>query len=92
MSSNVKTFPGNPYKRLKARYGARMVPCMVSGRYLLFPEQSAGHLGGGEFIPVDVMTMGGDDKPRKLCEMVITREDLLAALTACKAPVDQAGN
>ena len=59
---------------------------MVSGRWLQFPEKSAGHFGGGEFIALDVMTEGEDEKPRKLCGLVVTRKDLLRVINAIKEP------
>ncbi len=61
--------------------GPLHVECQVSGRYLQFHEKSD-IVQGGEFITVDVMPMQiEDDKPvRRICELIITREDLLEAL------------
>lgn len=86
MSSNVTTFPTTPHKRMARRLGARYVPCQVTDRYLEFPELSAGKFGGGEFIPIQVMTLASG-KPKRICEVILTREELEAALKACKAPV-----
>lgn len=51
---------------------------MISSRWLNFSEHSS-VLEGGEFISVDVMT-DTNGRPRKLCELVVTREDLERAL------------
>lgn len=61
--------------------GPLTVECQVSGRCLKFHENSS-VLQGGEFITVDVMSMQIEDdkKPRKICDLIITREDLLEAL------------
>ena len=68
----------------KKRVGKYGVPCMVSSRWLQFPEKSAGHFGGGEFIDVDVMTEGENEKPRRICHLVVTREDLLRVINSVK--------
>ncbi|MFP3569970.1 hypothetical protein [Paraburkholderia sp. SIMBA_030] len=31
-------------------------------------------------MTIDVMTLGDDDQPRKLCELVLEKEDLIAML------------
>jgi hypothetical protein len=61
--------------------GPLCVECQVSGRYLRFHEKSD-IVRAGEFITVDVMAMQMDeDKPsKKICELIITREDLMNAL------------
>jgi hypothetical protein len=51
----------------------------VSGRWLAFPEKSE-FVADGHHMFVDVMTMSGDENPRKLCTLCISKEDLLAAL------------
>jgi len=38
--------------------------------------------GGGEFISIDVMTTGNDDKTHRLCSLIVTREDLLRVIHA----------
>ena len=86
MKNNVEPLPVNVHKSIAKRLENLYVPCMISGRYLEFPAQSGGHFKGGEFIPISVMTVGNDNQPRKICELVLTREQLLAALAACKQP------
>jgi hypothetical protein len=42
--------------------GKGYVPCQVSGRWLQFSEESTVLLSG-EYIPIDVKTLGKDGKP-----------------------------
>ena len=81
MSDKVKNFPITYSQRRKNMMGPLRVECQISGRYLQFHEKSD-IVQGGEFITVDVMPMQiEDDKPvRRICELIITREDLLEAL------------
>ncbi len=79
MSAKVVRFPSS-YKMLRKKLGSRLVECQISGRWLQFPEKSAGQFRGGEFIPLSVMTLDSNEEPRKLCEMVVTKEDLLKAI------------
>ena len=81
MSDKVKKFPITYSQRRKNIMGPLHVECQVSGRYLQFHEKSD-IVQGGEFITVDVMPMQiEDDKPvRRICELIITKEDLLEAL------------
>lgn len=57
--------------------------CQVSGRWLQFPEAARENPNGAgthALMTVDVMTTNADGKERKLCEMVLAREDLLRIL------------
>lgn len=59
------------------------VDCQVSGRYLQFPEAALENPTGAgtqALMTVDVMTADAEGKERKLCELVLAREDLLAIL------------
>jgi hypothetical protein len=55
------------------------VECQVSGRWLQFPEKASA-VGGKSFMVIDVMTLGSDEQPRKFCELVLAKEDLIAML------------
>ena len=81
MNGKITKFPITRSERRKNMVGPLNVECLVSGRYLCFHEKSA-VLQDGEFITVDVMAMQMDeDKPsKKICELIITREDLMNAL------------
>ena len=81
MSEKITKFPITYSQRRKNINGPLCVECQVSGRTLQFHEQS--HVcASGEFITIDVMAMQmEDDKPaRKICELIVTKEDLLDAL------------
>ncbi|MFJ1470086.1 hypothetical protein [Massilia orientalis] len=59
------------------------VDCAVSGRWLQFPATAQEVEMGGctqELMFVSVMTTNEDHKDRKLCELVLAREDLLHIL------------
>lgn len=78
---NILELPIKFYQYRKNIKGPLCVECQVTDRYLQFYPSSA-NLVGGEFIFVDVMTTQDDEeKPyKKSCQLVITREDLLAPL------------
>lgn len=84
MEKKVVRIPINSMTRLKNKLGKGAVPCQVSDRWLKFPTESAGHFGGGEFIVLDVMTLDKNESQRKICELVVTREDLLSAINGVK--------
>ena len=77
--SNVTRFPGSGERRDRRNLKNGIVECQVSGRWLQFPE-TATVVGGKGFMFVDVMTLGSDEQPRKLCEMVLAKEYLVAML------------
>jgi hypothetical protein len=80
MNNKVTDFPITYSQRRKNIMGPHCVECQVSGRYLRFSEKSD-VVSSGEFISVDVMAMPIEGEPeRKICGLVITREDLLEAL------------
>lgn len=71
----------NPYQARKERLEDRMVSCIVSPRWLEFGPRAEYH--DGDYIHhVDVMTWGADDRPRKLCELLIPQKALEAAIRA----------
>lgn len=81
--SNIKKFPITFTQRQKNERGKTFVSCQVSDRWLRFSEEST-KLEGGEFISLDVMTLGSDEKEKKICELVVTREELVEALSNIK--------
>ena len=68
-------------QRRKNMLGPLIVECEVSSRYLKFDKHSSISTNG-EFIHLDVMSnpSGDEGKSRKLCELIVTREDILEAL------------
>jgi hypothetical protein len=84
MNKKVIRMPIKAYQRWKNFVGKYGVPCMISNRWLSFPEESAGHFQAGESIRIDVMTLDSNEKPRRLCELVVTREDLVRVINMVK--------
>jgi len=67
-------------------HGDFSVPCLISSRWLEFSGMCDYRIGAGEVIGVAVMTEGADGNPRKLCELMVTREDLLSVLDLIESP------
>ncbi|PUA29473.1 MAG: hypothetical protein B0W54_02475 [Cellvibrio sp. 79] len=75
----VTRFPYSPDRTKRLNLIKRIVPCQVSGRWLQFPE--ALHCQpDGTYMLINVMTDNGEGKERKLCELVLYKEDLEAIL------------
>ncbi|MDM5188582.1 hypothetical protein QUF99_15035 [Bacillus sp. DX4.1] len=66
-------------RRINER-GEGYVECEVSNRWLQFHDI----VEDLELIPVDVMTENIDGKERKLCELILKKEDILRALNLYK--------
>ena len=79
----IVRFPVNAEKRIENRRGKHSVSCKVTNRWLSFEETAQKvHFGDGEIgtaIFVYVMTDTGE-KPRRICELCITLEDLQRVL------------
>ena len=83
--SNIRRFPVTRDRHMRNKYGSRYVPCQVSGRYILFPEESAGPFSEGEYMALSIMTLN-EGPERKLCDLIVTREDLFRAIDNVKRP------
>lgn len=79
--TNVKRFPASAERRDRRNLNAGVVECQVSPRWLQF-SKNATVVGEKGFMSVDVMTLSSDEQPRKICELVLAKEDLLAMLAA----------
>jgi hypothetical protein len=77
--NKVKRIPVSWKQRWRNRMGDRAVQCQVSDRWIEFPEYSA-ESDGEQWMIVHVMTTGSDERPRRLCELVLAREDIEYAL------------
>ena len=73
-------------ERLHEERGDFVVPCRVSMRWLEFSTSGSAQLRDGEYLQLWVMTRGGDDEPRRICELVITREELKSVLDLIERP------
>lgn len=79
MSKNVVRFPrrSNDRKRLEAKQGK--LSCEVSERWIKFPSASD-KFEDIEYLSLDVMTRGSNDKDKKLCEIILDKQQLLRML------------
>ncbi|CAN5642310.1 hypothetical protein BH23GEM9_BH23GEM9_06870 [soil metagenome] len=62
------------------------VPCHDSERWLKFAEREQYEALDEDLIQIDVMTLDEDGEPYKLCELVVSRGDLLRAIAAYGDP------
>jgi hypothetical protein len=62
------------------------VPCHVSERWLRFSEREQFDVVDEDLIQLDVMTLDDEKAPYKLCELVVSRGDLLRAIAAYGDP------
>lgn len=83
MADKVVRIPINSKQRSINEHGQGYVPCEVSSRWLQFPDQST-LLNCGELMFVDVMTYDSNDNPKKICNLCISREDIMRALNNVK--------
>lgn len=60
------------------QFGKGFVPCEVSGRWLQFPEK----VTDDRYIPLEVMTEGSGDSPKKICELIVSKEDIMRAINS----------
>ena len=58
-------------------HGTGYVPCYVSDRWLQFSDTFSKNNG---FVFVDVMTLGADELPRKICSLCLDINELKAEL------------
>ena len=65
---------------------ALVVPCQLTERWLRFAEREQFEVLDEDLIQVDVMTLDDDGAPYKLCELVVSRGDLLRAIAAYGDP------
>jgi hypothetical protein len=80
MSDNVTRFPGRRERTRLKNIRERKVACEVSSRWLQLGKQSDAYGDGPEYLHVDVMTLDQNEKPRKLCELIVDARDLRAVL------------
>ena len=76
----IKDFPRGQERRERLNLRNYRVPCQVSSRWLQFPE-TAHALQGGDFMRIQVMTSGADEKNHRLCELVLTKQDLIRMIS-----------
>jgi hypothetical protein len=75
-----------PDGREPDRRATLVVPCHVSERWLQFAEREQYAVLDEDLIQVDVMTLDDEGGPYKLCELMVSRGDLLRAVAAYGDP------
>ena len=65
---------------------ALIVPCQLTERWLRFAEREQFEALDEDLITIDVMTLDDERAPYKLCELVVSRGDLLRAIAAYGDP------
>jgi len=88
-SGDVSPPPVYDFQRQKNKAGRHAAICIVSGRWLQFPERGGGPIQLGEPLQIGVMTKDRNGNDKKLCELIVTREDLLRAIAAVKPPANK---
>ena len=79
MQAEIIQFPVTMAEHLRNQLGQSAVPCEISNRWLQMDEQSS-LIGKTELLNLSVMTRDQDNNPRKICNLVVTRESILRAL------------
>lgn len=82
--NKITKFPNSKERRDRRNLSNNIAECEISGRWLQFPRK-AEIVGGKSLMFINVMTNGQDDNPRKICELVLAKEDLLAILEKINA-------
>jgi hypothetical protein len=78
----VTHFPTTGERRWRNRLGRRAVPCLVTCRWLQFPEKSD-TVADAHYMFVDAMTSPDGESEKRLRTLCISKEDLRAALDVC---------
>ena len=75
MDNKIVKFP-NKHERLKRiDINSGKLRCEVSERWISFPGASW-KTNNLDYLALDIMTLGANDKERKLCEIIVDREQL----------------
>lgn len=61
-------------------HGEGYVPCEVSERWIQFPDE----VSDERYIPISIMTTGSKQESRKICELIVSKDDLLRAIEKVK--------
>lgn len=76
--ADIIRMPISYLERKKNEMGIGYVPCQISTRY--FKVESIELVGDKNFIMLDVMTENEEHEHKKICQMVISVEDLNTAI------------
>lgn len=73
-------------RRTPDRRPALIVRCHVSERWLRFAAREQYQVLDEDLIELEVMTLDDEGAPYKLCELVVSRGDMLRAIAAYGDP------
>ena len=79
MSDKIARFPVDSKKRKRLKEKQGRIECEVSGRWIQLPEAS-NKFSDIEYLHLDIMTLGTSEMERKLCELILDKEQLLKML------------
>lgn len=68
-------------KRTDGQESRIAVRCIVSDRWISFPQETDDELQCGHPLCLRIMTRGSDDNPWKICELIVIEEELVATIT-----------
>lgn len=80
MSDNVIYGGFRAMRRAKEDRENRILRCEVSERWIQLPAATDLTADNIDYMCLDVMTMGRNDRPRKICELIVNRSFLLEIL------------
>ncbi|MFC6672469.1 hypothetical protein [Marinobacterium aestuariivivens] len=72
-NDKIVRFPNRYERRKRVDASKGELRCEVSERWIKFPEASSRHFYM-DYLALDVMTLGADEKERKLCEIIVDRD------------------
>lgn len=79
MSNNIVRFPRRSEVKKRTEAAKGRLSCEVSERWIKFP--SASHkFEDMEYLSLDIMTLGSNEQDRKLCEIILDKQQLLKML------------
>lgn len=79
MTIRVINFPRRRIDQKRRDAAKGILRCEVSDRWIQFPEHSE-KSPDTEYLACDVMTLGSDEKPRKICEIILDKTQLMKML------------
>ena len=69
---------------MKKKNGRLSARCIVSDRWLSFPSVTTSELSDGTPLTINVMTRSKNDAPKKICELIILKEEIEETLKSIK--------
>lgn len=79
MSNNIVRFPRRSEDRKRKEAAKGRLSCEVSERWIRFPSASD-KFEDMEYLALDIMTLGSNEQDRKLCEIILDKQQLLKML------------